>query len=120
MPKWMAGIDSFTAGKSFGLAVLLAAVNPKNLALTIGASLAIAQANVSSTQEALGLVIFVVLASVTVASPVIYYLAAGQKAKDALDEAEAWLVENNAAVMAVLLLVFGVVLLGQGIAGLST
>jgi len=43
MPKWMAAIDSFTTGRSLGLAALLAGVNPKNLALTVGAGLAIAQ-----------------------------------------------------------------------------
>src|SRR6266700_1576835 len=37
MPKWMATIDTFTAGKAFGLAALLAGVNPKNLALTLAA-----------------------------------------------------------------------------------
>lgn len=42
MPKWMATIDTFTAGKAFGLAALLAGVNPKNLALTLAAALSIA------------------------------------------------------------------------------
>ena len=32
---WMASIDDFTMGKSFGIGLLLAAVNPKNLGLTI-------------------------------------------------------------------------------------
>ena len=33
MPKWMASIDSLAPGKAFGLGVLLAGVNPKNLLL---------------------------------------------------------------------------------------
>ena len=32
LPSWMAAIDSITAGKAFGLGVLLSSVNPKNLA----------------------------------------------------------------------------------------
>ena len=36
-----------------------------------------------------------------------------------LDEVKAWLTQNNAAVMAVLLLVLGVALIGKGISGLS-
>ena len=33
MPKWMETIDQFTAAKAFGLAALLAGVNPKNLGI---------------------------------------------------------------------------------------
>jgi threonine/homoserine/homoserine lactone efflux protein len=47
MPKWMAGIDSFSPGKAFGLAVLLAGVNPKNLLLAAGAGSALAQPGAS-------------------------------------------------------------------------
>ena len=39
MPKWMEAIDTFTVGKAFGLAALLAGVNPKNLSLTLAAAL---------------------------------------------------------------------------------
>ena len=35
MPGWMSAIDEFTPVRSFGLAVLLAGVNPKNLGLTL-------------------------------------------------------------------------------------
>src|SRR5262245_37092302 len=44
MPKWMATIDQFTAGKAGGLGVILSAANPKNLALTIAAMAGVAQA----------------------------------------------------------------------------
>lgn len=37
MPVWMASIDDLTIPKAFGLAVLLSAVNPKNLGLTVAA-----------------------------------------------------------------------------------
>jgi hypothetical protein len=119
MPPWMAAIDSFTMGRSLGLAALLAGVNPKNLALTAGAGLAIAQAGVSGASAVVALVIFVAVASLSVAIPVLYYLAAGEGAKQTLDGWKVWLLANNAAVMAVLFVVLGFVLLGQGIAALS-
>jgi threonine/homoserine/homoserine lactone efflux protein len=37
-PKWMATIDTFSPGKAFAFGLLLAGVNPKNLALTIAAA----------------------------------------------------------------------------------
>jgi hypothetical protein len=62
----------------------------------------------------------VVIAISTVAAPVIVYRAAGERAQHLLDEMKTWLGQNNAVVMAVLLLVIGVVLIGKGISGLST
>jgi hypothetical protein len=119
VPKWMAAIDSFTPGKALGLAVLLSAVNPKNLTLTLGASLDIANANLS-TGEAIGtLIVFIVVGSVTVVGPVLYYLLAGNRAAKLLDTWKAWLTQNNATVMFVLLLVMGTVLVGKGIGGLA-
>ena len=49
MPKWMASVDALTPPKAFGLAVLLAGVNPKNLTLTVAASTGLAQLGLSTT-----------------------------------------------------------------------
>lgn len=63
------------------------------------------------------MVLFTLLASSTVAVPVVGHLAARDRMAAPLDRLRAWLTQNNAAVMAVLLLVIGTVLLGKGIAG---
>ena len=60
----------------------------------------------------------VVVASSTVAVPVIGYVAAGDRVTRPLDDLRDWLTDNNATVMTVLLLVIGAVILGQGVAGL--
>lgn len=119
MPTWMAAIDSFTTGRSLGLAALLAGVNPKNLALTAGAAVAITQSGATGASAAVALIVFILVASLSVAIPVLYYLAAGEGAKKTLDGWKAWLLANNATVMAVLLVVLGFVLIGQGISALS-
>jgi len=56
---------------------------------------------------------------VTVAAPLVIYLAMGAKASGILDRWRVWLADHNTAVMVVLFLVFGVLLNGPGIAGLS-
>ena len=114
-PSWMSAIDDFTAAKSFGVAILLSAVNPKNLGMTIAASSTIAAASLSSGQEIAALAIFLLIASVTVAGPVIYYAIARERAQRGLNDLKAWLIDNNNTVMAVLLLVIGVKLVGDGI-----
>jgi hypothetical protein len=119
MPKWMTTIDGFTAAKSFGLAAVLSGLNPKNLALTAAAAASIGAAGLSTGQEFATLAIFVVLASLTVALPVIFYLVKGDQADAMLTGWKTWLVANNATVMGVLLVVFGAKLLGDGIAILA-
>ena len=72
------------------------------------------------TGEAVGsLIVFVVVASISIAAPVIYYLVGGAGAKARLDEMKDWLVLHNDAVMAVLLLVFGAKLIADGLPPLS-
>ena len=115
MPKWMAGIDTLSPGKALVLALLLAGVNPKNLLLSVGAGASLAQTGVSSSSALVALLVFVIVASVTIAGPVIYYFVGGDKAKKALDSMKGWLAVHNAAVMMVLFVVFGVKLIADGL-----
>jgi threonine/homoserine/homoserine lactone efflux protein len=117
-PRWMSAIDAFTPVKAFGLAVLLGAVNPKNLLLVVSGAAAIAAAT-SQTSEQLGaLAVFVVVASLGVAAPVVIYLAMGSRAATLLDALKVWMIQNNAVIMAVLLLVLGAKMIGDGITAL--
>jgi threonine/homoserine/homoserine lactone efflux protein len=119
LPGWLAGVDDLVPGKALVLAVLLAAVNPKNLVLVVGAATGVAQLGVSTGDAVAALVVFVVVGSVSVAAPVCYYLFGGERAKVALDEAKGWLAVNNAAVMTVLFVVFGVVLIANALPPLT-
>jgi Sap, sulfolipid-1-addressing protein len=118
-PKWMSAIDTLTPVKTGGLAVLLAVANPKNLALSLAAGASLAQAGVSGGEAAVGLIVFVVIASVGVIVPVVAYLAGGERAAHMLDGWKTWLSTNNTAMMAVLFVVFGAVLFSQGLRGLT-
>ncbi len=120
MPKWMAGIDSFSPGKAFGLAFLLAGVNPKNLLLSVGAGTSVAALGISTGNAVVSLIVFVLLASSTIGVPVILYLTGGDKAKAQLDSMKGWLTVHNAAVMTVLFLVFGIDLIAKGLGPLTS
>lgn len=115
MPKWMSSIDTMTAGKALGLGALLSGLNPKNLAMTLGAGVAIAAAGLNTTQMIIVLIVFILVACVSVAAPVIVYLVMGDKAAPMLNGWKAWLTHNNATVMMLLCLVFGVVVLSKGL-----
>jgi threonine/homoserine/homoserine lactone efflux protein len=115
LPKWMATIDSFTPIKAIGLGVLFSGLNPKCLVFGAAAAASVAQANLSSTDTVITLAVFVVLSSLTVIVPIAYALIGGESSRTTLEGWKAWLSANNAAVMAVLFLVFGVVLVSQGL-----
>ena len=118
-PKWMAGISSFTAGKSFGTGLAVGAVNPKNVAMSIAAAATISAGGLSTGNEIATAVIYGVIASLGVLAPFVVAIAMGAKSTAVLDEWKAWLGQNNAVVMAVLFSIFAVVLIGQGIVGLT-
>lgn len=118
LPKWMAGLDAFTPSKALGLGALLSGVNPKNLVFILSASLTIAHASLPIGQMIVVFVIFVIIASCTVAGPAIFYFVGGGKAAKTLESMKVWLAANNATVMTLLCLVLGVVVIGKGISGL--
>jgi hypothetical protein len=116
MPKWMAGLDQLKPGGALGLGALLSGVNPKNAALTIAAAATIAGAGLPGGEQAVTLAVFVVIGSIGVLAPLIVYLMAGERAARTLDAWKTWSGDHNAAIMAVLFLVFGFKLVGDGIA----
>ena len=118
MPKWMNGIDSFTPGRSTVVGLVIGAVNPKNVLMALAASVIIAAGDLSTGQQATAVATYTVVAALGVAAPFVVAAVMGARAQPVLDGWKAWLGQNNATVMAVLFLVFGVVLIGQGVAGL--
>jgi threonine/homoserine/homoserine lactone efflux protein len=117
MPKWMEAIDAFKPGKAAGFGVLLSALNPKNLLLAVGAAAAIAQTDASAGAQAVALAVFVLIGTVGTGTPVALYFALGERSKRILDDLKAWMSQNNAAIMAVLCLIIGAKLIGDGISG---
>ena len=117
-PKWMAAIDDFTFPKALGLGFLLSGVNPKNLIIAAGAGLIIGSSAVGVGGDAAAIALFTVIASSTVAIPVLAHLVAAERMTRPLESLRKWLQDNNATVMATLILVIGAVLVGKGVSGL--
>jgi hypothetical protein len=117
-PKWMKALDRFTATRSLTVGALLSGVKPKNLILAAAAAASIAQSGIAGPQQIVVLLVLILVGSVGIIVPVAVYFAMGDRAAPVLDGWKTWLSANNATVMIVLFLVFGVVLLGKGIGGL--
>lgn len=119
LPKWMAALDTFGPVKALGAGVALSLLNPKNLLLAVAGATVIAQADLTTGQEAGALAVFVAIATIGVATPVVLFFAMGDRSRQMLDEMKEWLAHNNAAIMAVLLLIIGVKLIGDAISGFA-
>ena len=117
-PKWMDGIAGYSAARSVVVGAAVGALNPKNLVVGLAAAVAIGSADLSLAAQIGAATVYVVVAVLGVAAPIVTMLVLGDKAQPVLDSWRSWLAENNAVVMAVLFVVFGVVLVGKGIAGL--
>lgn len=119
MPKWMSSIDSMTTGKALGLGFMLSGINPKNMALIIAAGVSIVAAELDTTQTIIVMVIFILIACVSIAAPVIIYFVMGDKATPMLNGWKTWLTDNNATVMMILFLLFGFSMLGKALGALT-
>jgi threonine/homoserine/homoserine lactone efflux protein len=118
-PKWMGALETFTPAKAGGAGVVFSALNPKNLLLAIAGAAAIAGTGISGGEQAVAWVIFVLIASIGVAAPVVIFFALGERSREILDRLKDWMAHNNAVIMATLLLIIGVKLIGDAIAGFS-
>jgi uncharacterized membrane protein YidH (DUF202 family) len=116
LPKWMAGIDSVTPAKALVLGILLSTASPKNLLLALSAGLILGSAVLSVGQVAVLIILFTAIAASTVAVPVVAYLVASARMTGPLEDLREWMVDNSLPIMVVVLLVIGVVLIGNGIA----
>jgi threonine/homoserine/homoserine lactone efflux protein len=116
-PSWMATVGSASPRRTAALGVALSAANPKNLALTLTAAASIAEAGLDSADEAIAVGVFVVLGSITVVGAVLFYLVARDRAARPLASVKQFMADNNAVIMMVVLLVLGVKLIGDGLAG---
>lgn len=119
LPAWMKTVDTFTPLKAAGMAVLLSAVNPKNLLLILGAAAAIAQTGASSGDQAVALAVFVLVSTVGPGIPVGIYFLMRERAAAILWGLRGWMARENGTIMAVLCLIIGAKLIGDAISGLS-
>jgi len=119
LPAWMNSVETISPTRAFTLALLLSTVNPKNLALLLGAVAGLGQLDLATDDAVVALAVFVAVSSLSIVIAVAYDLFGGASARVKLDEMKDWLTVHNSAVMATLFLVFGVVLISRGIGPLS-
>jgi threonine/homoserine/homoserine lactone efflux protein len=113
---WADSIDSFTSVRSAGLGIALSGANPKVVALSLGAALAVADSGAATAGAVAG---YTAVGAVGVLVPLALYLAAPVRAQSALRRMRAWLARHEVTVLALLGLLLGALFLRDGVAGLA-
>jgi threonine/homoserine/homoserine lactone efflux protein len=117
VPTWVAAIDRLTAVRAGGLGLVLSAANPKNMLVCVAAGLTIAGGGLSAAQGVWSVLLFTITAASTVAVPVLAYAVGRERMTGPLELLRSWLTVHSRVVTATLLLLIGVVLIGQGLRG---
>lgn len=111
----MLSLDTISTSRAFGLGLLVTAINPKELAFTLGAAISIGAAHQPAGGILLLELIYLLMAGSTVITPVLMHVIAPERARSVLGPAQEWVVRNQATVVGVVLLVLGVVLASDGL-----
>ncbi|WP_137149012.1 GAP family protein [Mycolicibacterium sp. CR10] len=117
-PAWMDKITSATPGRAAVIAAALVVVNPKVLFICAAAGLAIGSAGLGTAGAWISGAFYVLVAASSVAIPVLAYAVAGERLDGPLIRLKDWMERHNAALVAVILTVIGLLLLYKGVHGL--
>lgn len=117
-PAWLRTITEFGPAKAGIAGAALTVINPKVLFICVAAGLAIGTAGLASADVGVAAAAFVLVSASTVILPVVAYLIAGAKLDPLLAKLKAWMEKHNAALVAAILVVIGVLVLYKGIHGL--
>ena len=117
-PGWMQALDGMPPAKALRTGFLVTAINPKELIFGVAAGVVIGSASIPPGMAAAALLIYTVIATVTVVVPVVAYLLRGDPVRRVLDPAKTWLVRYYDTIIAAVLAIIGAVMLGKGLAGI--
>jgi threonine/homoserine/homoserine lactone efflux protein len=117
-PAWMKKITDATPGRAAVIAAALVVVNPKVLFICAAAGLAIGSAGLGTAGAWISVVFYVLVAASSAAIPVLAYAVAGERLDAPLTRLKDWMERHNAALVAAILVIIGVLVLYKGIHGL--
>lgn len=119
LPKALSKLDSISAGKTLAIGFSLSTFNPKNLLLTFAGAASIDASMATPTQQAIALFVYATVASLSVGIPIMGHILSAERFQTSLVDWRDWLIKNNTSVVIALLLVFGALIIGNGLKVLS-
>mgnify|MGYP002864125043 CR=1 FL=1 len=118
LPGWVTSLESASPLSALGIGAALAGLNPKNLVFSVSAAVAIAEWQLTNSDNAMLLIIYAVVGSLGILIPAIWRVVGGESASAALQEWRVWLSRNYNVLMGIVFVIFGVLVLSKGVSGL--
>ena len=113
-PKWMSALNSAGRWTAFGVALGLG-LRPKSLLVSAAVGLSLRGLSLSWGDSAIVLAVYLVIASSSIVVPIVLTLAAPERAEAPLRATRAWLIGHSRVITMVILLLVGVVVIGDGL-----
>jgi hypothetical protein len=117
-PRWMTLASTATPAKALGLGAIAISIAGKHWVFTLGAIGSIQEADLDPNQGILLYLIFVLVVSLPLLTPIVSLAVAPRMASIALEAVGAWLDRNNRFIMIAVYGVFGTYFLIKGVTGL--
>lgn len=117
-PRWLARLSGLSPVGAGAIGAFLVLSNPKMLAASAAAGLIIGTSGLAPAGAAVAVTYYCVVASSSVAAPVLAYLVVGARYDHQLNRLKDWIDRHNAAIGAVVMIVIGIALLGFALRGL--
>lgn len=117
-PKWMRSFETITPRRAGITGLVLTVVRVEVLFMCLAAGLAIGTSGLDDVDKVSSGIVFVAISASTVALPILAYVAAGHRLDDFLERLKNWMAKNNAALLAVVLVLIGAMVLHNGIRAL--
>ena len=118
-PAWMRSFATITPVRAAVTGAALVVIRPDVLLICVPAGLAIGGSGLGVDGDWIAAAFFVAIAASTVAVPILAYAVAGHRLDDAMGRLKDWMDKNNAALMAAILVVIGLMVLYNGIRALD-
>jgi hypothetical protein len=114
-PKWMQSFTKLSPARAGVTGVVLVVIRLEVLIICALAGLAIGSSGLSVAADWITGAIFVAVAASTVAIPVLAYAGVGHRLDDPMARLKDWMEQNNAALLAAILVVIGLMVLYNGV-----
>ena len=117
-PRWMRTFATLTPARAGVTGLVLVVIRIEVLTMCALAGLAIGGGDIGMAAKWILAIIFVAVAASTVAIPVLAYAGAGDRLAEPMTRLKNWMERNNAALLAAILIVIGLMVLHNGVQAL--
>jgi hypothetical protein len=117
-PAWMRSFSTMRPRRAAITGLVLTVIRLEVLLMCLAAGLAIGTSHLDDVDKLVAGVFFIAVSASTVAIPILAYVAAGHRLDDLLERVKNWMEKNNAALLAGILVLIGLMVLHNGIRAL--